>query len=213
MNREYLEMINRLPYEATRTERAVKCQAIADVLRQMEPGQVYAETTHMFIKTFYDVVLEEFHNVEVILLRRNLALVLKSFVEMGYFSDRNAYWDKWMSSPAAATAALRPRREISTLDQYDRCIAYLLDIEARGDRFKREYPQVRVHEVQLESLDRYSAIEKLFAALRISATSKAEEVCRQKINDRNTVKHQINNPTSLETCRARLEQYFREVQQ
>ena len=213
MNREYLEMINRLPYEATRTERAVKCQAIADVIRQMEPNQVYAETTHMFIKTFYDVVLEDFHNLEVILLRRNLAHVLRSFIEMGYFSDLNAYWDKWMSSPAAATAALRPRREISTLNQYDRCIAYLLDIEARGDRFKRKYPHVLVHEVQLESLDRYSVVEKLFVALRISATSRTEDVCRQKINDRNAVKQQVNNPTSLETCRARLEQYLKEAQQ
>lgn len=205
-------MINRLPYAATRTERRVKCQAIADVLRQLEPGQVYAETAHMFIKTFHDVVLEDFHNVEVILLRRDLAHVLKSFIEMGYFSDLNPYWDKWMSSPAAATAASLPRRAISTLDQYDRCIAYLLDIDARGDRFKREYPHVRVHEVQLESLDRYRVIEKLFTALRISATSKTEDVCRQKINERNTVKEQIDNPTSLKTCRARIEQHLKEVQ-
>ncbi len=213
MNREYLEMINRLPYQATRTARVIKCQAIADVLRQMEPGQVYAETTQMFIKTFHDVVLEEFHNVEVVLLRRDLAHVLRSFVEMGYFSNRNAYWDKWMSSPAAATAALRPRREYSTLDQFDRCIAYLLDIEARGARFRREYRHVPVHEVQLDSLDQYSAVEELFAALRISTTSKTEGACRQRINERNAVKQQINNPTTLETCHARLERYLKEVQQ
>jgi hypothetical protein len=207
MNGVYVDMINRLPYSATRNERAAKCVAIANVLRKLEPWQVYAETTHMFIKTFFDVVLEDFTNVEVIVLRRNLAAVLKSFVEMGYFSERNPYWSNWMSSPHAATAARRPPRPEANLDQYDRCIAYLLDIEARGARFKREYPRVPTYEVDVESLNTYPAVEELFASLRISPGPNTREVCQRRINARDEVKHSIGNSTTLDICVARLQQY------
>lgn len=204
---QYLKMIHAWPYEATRAERRIKCEGLREILRTVDPASVYAETSHMFIKTFFDVVLEEFTNVEVIVLRRDLAHVLKSFIEMGYFSDRNRHWRGWMSSPEAATAALPPIRPEATLDQFDRSIAYLLDIEARAERFKLQYPGVPLHEVTLESLNTVDEINNLFAALRITPTAQTREILGRTINERPFVKERVNNPTTLEICRARLQQY------
>ena len=152
MSGEPLRLVNTLPLEASREVRRVKADAIAALLRGMAPEDVYAETNHMFIKTFFDVVLAEFHNVEVVILRRSLPHVLKSFIEMGYYSPLNPGALAWMSSPNAATAALRALGPDDALDPYDAAIGYLLDIEARAQRFMREYPSVRVREVRLEHL-------------------------------------------------------------
>ena len=53
------------------------------------------------------------HKIDIVVLRRDLAFVLKSFVELGYFSPRNPLSFEWMSSPNAATAALASAVKVS----------------------------------------------------------------------------------------------------
>src|SRR4051812_30999500 len=118
MSGEFVEMINAKPLEDSRDKRRVKVKAIEEILRSTPPETVYAETNHTFITTFYDVVLEEFQNVDVIILRRDLARVLKSFIELGYFSPSNPLSREWMSSPNAATAALPAIGPDASLDQF-----------------------------------------------------------------------------------------------
>ena len=203
----YLRMINERPMSASRDKRRIKCAAIAATLRQMKPGEVYAETSHMFIKTFFDVVLEDFENVSVVILRRDLAHVLKSFIEMGYFSERNNIWPSWMNLPDPATAALPFARPGAELDQFDRCIAYLLDIEMRAVSFRRDYPAVDACEVTLESLNKINAVNDFFAELEITPTPRTAEVCGQRSNQRCDRKTEIGNFTTLEICRERLRRY------
>lgn len=210
MNAEFIDMINTEPLPATRKKRRIKADAIAEFLRA-NPGITYVETNHVFITTFFDVVLEDFNNIEVIILRRELAHVLKSFIELGYFSPRNPLSFAWMSSPNAATAALPAIGPDDALDQFDRCIAYLLDIEARAQRFKRDYPNVRTHEVRLEELNRRAKVDELFQRLGLIATAATDELCGQRINERRPKKEQVQNPTTIEECRKRLGQYVQKA--
>ena len=212
MSGEFTAMINAGALELSRAKRRVKADAIAETLRASSPEDVYVETNHMFIKTFFDVVLEDFHNVAVIILRRELALVLKSFVELGYFSSRNPRAFQWMSSPNAATAALPAIGPDATLDQFDLCIAYLLDIEARGERFKSEYPTVPTHEVRLEQLNEVTYVEELLRRLGLTPTAATRELCGRAINQRQPRKQDIANPTTVEECRQRLADYIRRAE-
>lgn len=212
MNGEPIAAINASPLEASREKRRVKAEAIADILRRTRSKVTYVETNHVFIKAFYDVVLEDFHNVDVIILRRDLALVLKSFVELGYFSSHNLKSLDWMSSPNAATAALRPIGKDSELDHFDLCIAYLLDIEARADRFKLEYPNVRTHEVRLEELNQLANVEDLFRSLGLESTRATKKLCGQTVNDRQHRKMKVANPTTVEECRKRLADYIKRAE-
>jgi hypothetical protein len=213
MSGEFIDMINTKPMEASREKRRVKAAAIAEVLRGSGPEEIYAETNHTFITTFYDVVLEEFHNVDVINLRRDLALVLKSFIEMGYFSPLNPLSFAWMSSPNAVTAVLPAIGPDTTLDQFDRCIAYLLDIEARAERFKRDYLNVRTHDVRLVQLNEINFVEDLFARLGITPTAATRKLCGLTSNERKRRKEQIANRTTIEECRKRLAAYIRKTEE
>jgi hypothetical protein len=212
MSGEFIDMINSKPMEASREKRRVKAAAIAEVLRGSGPEEIYAETNHTFITTFYDVVLEEFHNVDVINLRRGLALVLKSFIEMGYFSPLNPLSFAWMSSPNAITAALPAIGPDTTLDQFDRCIAYLLDIEARAERFRVNYSNVRTHDVRLEQLNEINFVENLFARLDLIPTAATRELCGLTSNERQRRKKQIANRTTIDQCQTRLTEYIRKAE-
>lgn len=207
MNAEFIRTINDEPLAASRERRRIKAAAIAEVLRGARPEEIYAETNHTFIKTFFDVVLEEFRNPDVIILRRDVAHVLKSFIELGYFSPRNPLSYEWMSSPNAVTAALRPLAPDSELDQFDLCIAYLFDIEARAVRFKKEYPWVRTHDVRLEELNSRSSIAEVFRRLHLTPTEATRELCGQRTNERQARKDRVGAPTTLEQCHERLAQY------
>ena len=165
----------------------------------------------MFIKTFFDVVIDEFKNIEVIILRRDLSFVLKSFIELGYFSDKNPAWMDWMTSPNAKTAALSCTGHDDKLDQYDLCIAYLFDIEARALRFQKKYPFVKTHAARLESLSNYSNVEALFQSLKITPTDKTQEMIGRLINTRSKAKDKYNNPCSIEYCKERIGKYVEQA--
>lgn len=209
MTGKYLHMINDATYTDSFQKRQIKVKMIKKIIRGFPLAEIYCETNHMFIKTFFDVVLEAFKKVEVIILRRELALMLKSFIELNYFSWQNKIWPDWMSSPNATTAAVPCIASDKEMDQYDRCIAYLVDIEARSERFKREYPWVKSHEIRLEALNNYGNVEKLFRDLRITPTNKTREIVGQVVNIREKRKKDFDNPTELEYCRERIAIYIK----
>lgn len=207
MHGEPLHQVNSAPLSSSYAERRVKVDGIVRLLAERPWAITYAETNHMFIKTFFDVVVNELHGVEVIYLRRDPAHVLKSFVELGYFSSLNPVWPDWMSSPNAVTAAHRALDQDHALDQYDRCIAYLYDIHARAARFRRDYPHIVVHEVRLEDIVELEGALALFDRLRVTPTTRTAEVAGRVVNDRPHVKERISNPADLAECRRRLDEY------
>ncbi|GJQ24528.1 hypothetical protein BIY37_03870 [Candidatus Brocadia sapporoensis] len=209
MNGSFLHMINELPYDRTAKKRRIKCNAIKKILNGLPAGQIYCETNHMFIKTFYDVVIKEFKNIGVIILRRELSHVLKSFVELGYFSSKNTAWPDWMSSPNAQTRAINCIDKDENLDQYDLCIAYLLDIEARARRFQREYPRVNTYEVCLESLCHYPDVVTFFEKLKITPTGQTQEMTGRVLNSRKEAKMRYDNFSEIEYCEERIKAYIK----
>ena len=208
MTGKYLHNLHQCSYAETRGERRIKSDAIKQMLKSFSPAQIYCETNHMFIKTFYDVIMEDFENVEVIILRRQLALVLKSFIELNYFSTKNEIWPDWMSSPNAQTAAIRCISQDEKLDQYDLCIAYLIDIEARSERFRREYPWIKTHDVRLEALNDYTHVVRLFNDLLITPTKETKKITGKIVNVRVQRKREFNNKTHLDYCHERIDLYL-----
>jgi len=197
------------PLDDSYASRRVKADAITRTLQAHPNARAYAETNHMFIKTFHDVVLREFaaHPLFVVHLRRPLVNVLHSFVRMGYFTDRNRAWPAWMHEADVPNALVPvppgPR------DSIDRAIGYLLDIEARGQRFAREFPQVKTIEARLSDLQDRPQVEDLFAQLGIEPTETTWNVVGKRVNERTERKAEIGVDVSLETCAERIEGYLR----
>ena len=205
---KYLHNLHKCSYAETRGERRIKSEAIKKMLKSFSRDQVYCETNHMFIKTFFDVIIEDFEYVEVIILRRQLALVLKSFIELNYFTNKNEIWPDWMSSPNARTAAIHCISPDEKLDQYDLCIAYLIDIEARSGRFRREYPWIKTHDVRLEALNDYKNVARFFDDLLITPTKKTKKITGSIVNVRDQRKREFNNKAQVHYCRERIDLYL-----
>ena len=213
MKGKYLTMINQSDYTKSFAKRKLKVSGIKDILLQLPDEKIYCETNHLFIKTFFDVVVEDFPKIEVIILRRYLPKVLKSFIELGYFSERNSHWKFWMSSPNAATAAIPCIDVDQNLDQWDLSIAYLIDIEARAKRFQQEYPGINTYEVRLEAFNNFAYVESLFEKLKITPTDETKKMYSQQINQRKGAKKKNTDveDISLSYCQERIEQYIQKA--
>jgi len=201
-----LDEVNRKPIAHSRDARRFKCAAVRELMRGK--SGIFVETNHMFIKTFYDVAVDEFRDIDVIVLRRELARVVKSFIELCYFTPRNPAWNKWMSIPGGANSAVTPIAPFERMDQYDRVIAYLVDIEARAIRFAAEHPHVRLHEVRLESLNHADGIRALFESLRIETTTETWKPDVHHRNERRDNKARFSSPADLNYCRERVAMYL-----
>ena len=214
MTGDYLTLINQKDYAKSFAKRKFKSSGIKDLLLGFPDNKIYFESNHMFIKTFFDVVIQEFSKVEVIILRRYLPKVLKSFIELGYFSEKNQSWKFWMSSPNAATAAIPCIDTDQNLDQWDLSIAYLIDIEARAMRFKEQYPNIKTYEVRLESLNDFAKVTSFFKEINITPTQATKAICSKQINQRpgSKKKYGGSQDVSVSYCRERIEQYIEKAQ-
>ena len=210
MNGDLLRLAERAPYETTYAARRFKAVAVRELLARQPDRRVYAETNHMFIKTFFDVAMREFsgEGVGIVLLRRELAAVVKSFAELGIFTERNTVWPAWMSSPYAATRAIEPAALEGTLDALETTVAYLVDIEARAQRFRRDYPQADVFETRIESFADPAEIERLFAWAGLTANDAARALCNRPVNERKARKAVIGATVHRAECDAAVARYL-----
>ncbi len=207
---KYIEAINKNNYEQSFSERWIKVEELKKSLSNLSPGQVYVETNHMFIKTFFDVVTERFKdNVEIIILRKKPCFGLKKLYRVGVlFTKKSCLAQIGCLAQTLKLQAIKCIGKDEELDQYDLCIAYLIDMEARASRFQKDYPWVKTYEVYLENLNDYNLVEKLFADLGITPSAKTREVCATPVNLRLAKKQEINvGQVSWEYCHKRIAMY------
>lgn len=210
MSDNCLKMVTDHPLEETFTQRYEKVLAVKEALNHLPPGQVYAETNHMFVKTFYDVIMESFPHelLTVIILRRGLVKVLKSFITMGYFSERNEVWPLWMHRVPSKNSVLKPYKSYEEMDTLDRAISYLIDIEAKAQAFKRDFPGCNIVEIDLEDLQDYQSVSKFFKNIGIEPTPYTEEIVGSVINTRQERKDALQIETNEGHCRERIINYI-----
>jgi len=209
---KYVKLINKKTYDQTYNKRKKKARALIKHLPKIKE-KIYAETNQMFLKTFFDVLIDAFPYTEVIILRREPASTLKSYIELNYFTSLNKDWHKWFPSPNAATAAIPCIAEDKDLDHIDKAIAYLVDMEARIQRFIRDYPDIPVHETRLEDLNSYRAVENLFQEMNLAPTNKTKEVIGKKKNLKMDHKKNIKKNITQEYCQKRIEKYIKKAEQ
>ena len=210
MNGDHLKAAMEYPLENTFTQRYEKVVAVKETLNHLPPGQIYAETNHMFIKTFYDVITKSFPHelLTVIILRRDLVKVLKSFITMGYYSERNEVWPLWMHRVPSANSVLKPYKPYEEMDTFDRALSYLIDIEAKAQAFTRDFTECDILEVDLENLQDYQSVSAFFSKIGIEPTPYTREVTGTVTNIRQSRKDELKIETTDEYCRERIINYL-----
>jgi hypothetical protein len=208
MNGPFLRMVEVAHESESFDQRLIKVRAIDDWMRRHPKKPVYCETNHLFIITFHDVAAANFPRMKVIFLRRALPLVVKSFIELGY-PDRNLKWRDWHISPSAATAAIPPLAPDDELDPFDRVIAHLIDVEARGERFRASHPEIPTFDVRIDELGAQEGVDRLFTGLGLSSTAEtAQAIGTRGINTKAKWKSRLGVSVSVDECRRRIDRYL-----
>ena len=210
---KYLNMVAERGLEPTFKARRIKSKAILGIVSRFPNQSFYIETNHMFIKTFYDVVLNELENISVIYLKRDFMETLHSFVQLCYFSDKNETWPKWMISPNSSTAKIKCIGEDKDLDYIDLCIAYLIDIEARAISFRDRFSQIPFYEVDINDLNIPIRAKALFEFMGLTFTPASEELIGKKINQRQSLKKKYANPVDQLDLVGRVRSYIKRGQE
>ena len=146
-----------------RTE--MKLSAIRRVLEGALPNVVYAETSHMFIKTFADVILEnlgDYPKISIIILHRPIKEILLSQLLLGWFSSNHSgrnvwYYDPRLNHRSEQTVPLSN----ATGTALNALGAYNADIHIRTSRLRAlikekrqsgQWKQVQIHDVRLADI-------------------------------------------------------------
>jgi hypothetical protein len=212
MNGKYVDLITSHSYIETYEQRKEAKIPILKKHLSEHPDKVYCETSHMFIKTYFDIVLDEFkEDVQVIILRRDLPNTLKSLVEMGLFGGSPST-PIWMVSPNAATAAIKCIANDDDLDQIDKCIAYLIDTEARIQRMRKKYPNILMHEVNLNQLNDLDFVSQLFEKLGLQISEFTASMIGKVTNRHTHAKSQFSK-IDVSVCTERIHKYISRASQ
>ena len=167
-------------YEA---RKALKIPAIRRILNQTRPAKVYAETSHLFAKTFSHLVMDSFPEcrIDVIVLRRDFMEIACSFYVHGW----GKIHQDWLIEPWSRLATLEsiPNHTSTTTtkeaaQEADLIFWYIYDTAAKAHAFShqyeytRYYPQLQLHTYWLEQLQTAPEVNELFRRLGLEPLSK-----------------------------------------
>ncbi|EME31797.1 uncharacterized protein Gasu_08760 [Galdieria sulphuraria] len=141
--------------ESSKKERKLKkVRQIEQILSSSSPTTSYVETSHMFIKTMADFLLDELASSEkffILILRRNLVATINSQYTLGWFQPAHNGYKKWyygIHDVSEESRVLVPDRPESEYDVVDKLIGYNLDIELRIQKlilYLKSQPQKYCH--------------------------------------------------------------------
>ncbi|GJQ08316.1 hypothetical protein GpartN1_g107.t1 [Galdieria partita] len=168
--------------ESSRKERKLKkVRRIQQILSASSPTTSYVETSHMFIKTMADFLVDELASSEkfvVLILRRSLVATINSQYTLGWFQTAHNGYKKWyygIHDVSDESRVLTPDRPESEYDIIDKLIGYNLDIELRIQKLilylksePQKYRHVHIIPVNLESLNSTSHILDFLGQIQFS---------------------------------------------
>lgn len=210
--------------DTLRDRRARKLGAIRDALLGTHESVVYAETSHMFIKTFADAVLSEVGdvagaNVTILVPTRNLFDVVLSQLQLGWFASNHSGRGVWYYAPSDLHITERnlnlshPSDHSAIAD----AVGYNLDIVERTLTLKKlvdkqhsegRWTGVRVVEVSINDIAPQESlkISQFLLSLGLSPISeKISMLQEQDENRREFKKERASADVSLEQIRLELE--------
>lgn len=178
MKGEWLQMENEKPLSETKKERKdEKINGIRDTIASFSSSDtVYAETSSMFIKNFWDVVIEQDDfNVDVIALRRFLPETVLRIISLGV--GEKIQEDEYNTTHSVNSLYTPPI--YFPLNAWDRMMRYVVDMELRTQKFIKDtesMSNVRVTEVNLQDINTTKGVTNMFSKLGLSATSATSNI-------------------------------------
>lgn len=117
---------------------------------------VYAETNPNFKAWFYDVVLDTMpsagYDVDVLVVHKYIAAVVKSLFETGFFGTRDGY--TWMETSAGVNSRvhIEELRDDNQLDTLEKLMSYVVNAEAVFTEIEEHYSDKTVRQERSRSV-------------------------------------------------------------
>jgi hypothetical protein len=133
-----------------------------NIRRYARGMRYYFEANHMFIKSFYPYVLEDFPGkIKVIHLFRDPVKVANSIYSLGHYPG-NETGNMWYLDYRAPSNKIRVAEILDGDENYDhvfyKCLWYWYEIEERVKDFREQHPNVPVVDFRTEDLNDQDSI-------------------------------------------------------
>lgn len=190
-------------------DRRVKTDIIRSELAEMRPNQTYVDTSHMFVKTFADVVFDDFQHelLSVVVLRRDPIAVARSYFELDFCGVRSRPWIDWISVPTAPFAAFHIEPD-EIRDQFDLIFGALVDVETRTAALRAMTPAVNWVDTTLEQITTIDGARDLFESLALRPPRDLPDLVSSRVNTRAGRKAKLEQRVDLGYVRERAADFF-----
>jgi len=133
---------------------------IPPIQKVIDRGQIYGETSHLFMTSFYDVVLRKFYpkcQFDLIVLRRPIQEIVRSYaLRIQRDIERG-----WLHIPGVS-----PQASIQGIprfyDSLNATFALILEIEAKAQTLSQTYPWIRMVDACLNDIRNVKGIRELY---------------------------------------------------
>lgn len=197
----------------------MKLSAIRNEVEGTLPSVAYAETSHMFVKTFSDVVLQnlgDIANISIIVLHRPLAQVLYSQLRLGWFAPGHSGYLVWYYDVQDLHESERKySTDMNLTTALDRLIGYNADVIQRREELRQEvdrmhgqgrWKNVQIVDVNLSDISSSNSVTQFLNKLGLRADQKRIQLLSaQDDNDRELKKDRTGIDISLADVSRRLE--------
>ncbi len=196
MTGEHLFAVEQGARASSVMSRRIKVDAIRAALAASPDALAYADTSNMFIKTFADVILDEFGSsrVRIVHLRRDTVAVARSFRELGCYTPHNTVSRPWMYDPLAPNALAGEFYRVDPGNPTEMIVGYLVEIELQAGRFFAEHSDVDVQQVWLSDLQTTEEVSSLFEKLGLHTTAETQAAVGARQNTKDQPKADAATP-------------------
>jgi hypothetical protein len=147
--------------------------------------KIYCETNHSYIKGWGYILPDEFipqEEIAVIILRRNIKDIAYSLLRVHEIPGLTQHSRTWYLSVKSKRNLSTPKKDAEPLDI---CLWYINEIMLRAEKYKKEFPKITYIDCNLEELNNYDYVLKIFQRLGLVPTEKLMQICGKPLNKRN----------------------------
>lgn len=205
----WLRRVARYGLEESHYDRRVKAETIRAEMSRLPIGVVYADSSHMFIKTFADVVFEEFQHdlISVVVLRRDPVSVAQSFFQLDELGPQRRAWHDFMPIPTAT--GMRFVLDVEEVEsQFDLIFGCLVDNVVRTHEFRTETPDVNWVDAELSQIVTAHGAQKLFEQLCIVVPPDLMKIVNHRVNEKLAEKRAQSQSVSRALVADRLHRFL-----
>lgn len=158
---------------------------VKQILKQSQHSKkVYCETNHSFIKGWGYLLPDTYipqQEIGVVILHREVEKIIHSLLRVHEVPGISEWSRTWYLLPQATRNFNHPPDKANL---YELCRWYIEETNLRAEDYKQKFPKITYFECDLEQLNHYDFVLRMFHGFGLTSTSGLRSACGKTINMR-----------------------------